>query len=573
LRLAFASSKVVLMVPARGTESAPGIADLSDAEYEKLRKRASLLRSAGSGSLTSAQATRLARHLGVDRATVYRWMARFRPAHTVTSLRSRQGQSLDPPRRLPRAQEAIVFDVIQDFVRKGRVDLRMVDLMAEVERRCRLERIPTPHRSSVDRRVRRTPELSVVRRGVPPPPSPRTAPGTFHVRQPLDVVQIDHTKIDLMVVDELYRYPLGRPYLTVAMDVASRAVLAFVIGFEQPNAATVALCLARASQPKGAWLGALGVDVHWPMQGLPRSLHLDNGAEFHSKALERGCAEFGVELIYRPRGRPHFGGHIERFLGTLMNRLRALPGATGHSVKGRKARRPEAEAVMTLREIEQWLALEIAGVYHATEHRGLRGGTPAGAWAAQLPGSVPIARKRDIQIAFLPGESRLVRRDGLHFQSIRYWHPIFSAWAPKRVSLFVHYDPRDLSKLYMRTKDGEVMEIGYADLRHPPISLWEQRAAGRAIRAASRGALNEQALFAAIDQKRRLVARAAQATRRIRREGTAIPSQRGSRKPGTAPARSVTLTSNLPVMLDIDVSKLTPYSGEIWNPGIKGRRS
>ena len=83
------------------------------------------------------------------------------------------------------------------------------------------------------------------------------------------------------------------------MDVASRAVLAFVIGFEQPNAATVALCLARAAQPKQAWIDSLGVKVPWPMAGPPRSIHLDNAAEFHSKALERGCAEFGVELIYR----------------------------------------------------------------------------------------------------------------------------------------------------------------------------------------------------------------------------------------------------------------------------------
>ena len=147
-------------------------------------------------------------------------------------------------------------------------------------------------------------------------------------------------------------------------------------------------------------------------------------------------------------------------------------GDRPQSVKGRKARQPEARAVFTLREIEQWLALEIAGVYHGSEHRGLRGGTPAGAWAAKPPKPLPIERQRDFRIGFLPGEPRLVRRDGLHFQCIRYWHPVFSAWAPKRMSLFVHYDPRDLSKLYARTKTGDVLEIGYFPAQnHLPATL------------------------------------------------------------------------------------------------------
>ena len=29
------------------------------------------------------------------------------------------------------------------------------------------------------------------------------------------------------------------------------------------------------------------------------------------------------------------------------------------------------------------------------------------------------------------------------------------------MSLFVHYDPRDLSKLYARMKTGDVLEISY----------------------------------------------------------------------------------------------------------------
>ncbi|ELP2628267.1 hypothetical protein R1U59_005542, partial [Klebsiella pneumoniae] len=39
------------------------------------------------------------------------------------------------------------------------------------------------------------------------------------VTAPLEQVQIDHTVIDLIVVDDRDRQPIGRPYLTLAIDV------------------------------------------------------------------------------------------------------------------------------------------------------------------------------------------------------------------------------------------------------------------------------------------------------------------------------------------------------------------
>lgn len=74
------------------------------------------------------------------------------------------------------------------------------------------------------------------------------------------------------------------------------------------------------------------------MRGIPRALHLDNAAEFESRALRNGYREYGIELMYRPVRKPHFGGYIERLNRTLMGRVRGLRGSTGSSVKGRKAR-------------------------------------------------------------------------------------------------------------------------------------------------------------------------------------------------------------------------------------------
>ena len=52
---------------------------------------------------------------------------------------------------------------------------------------------------------------------------------------PLDVVQIDHTIVDLIVVDEVTRTPIGRPVLTLAIDIHTRVVTGFYLGLDHPS--------------------------------------------------------------------------------------------------------------------------------------------------------------------------------------------------------------------------------------------------------------------------------------------------------------------------------------------------
>ena len=41
-----------------------------------------------------------------------------------------------------------------------------------------------------------------------------------------------------------------------------------------------------------------------------------------------GAEEYGIELIHRPVATPHYGGHIERLIGTMMGAVHLLPGTT-----------------------------------------------------------------------------------------------------------------------------------------------------------------------------------------------------------------------------------------------------
>ena len=139
---------------------------------------------------------------------------------------------------------------------------------------------------------------------------------------------VHNTPADVMVVDEHDRQPIGRPWLTLALDVASRAVVGILVSLDAPSLVSVAMVLTHAVLPKANWLADRELEVPWPMAGIPDLLHLDNAPEFDSELLRRGAQEYGMEIEHRPIGKPHFGGHIERLIGTMMGAVHLLPGTT-----------------------------------------------------------------------------------------------------------------------------------------------------------------------------------------------------------------------------------------------------
>lgn len=107
--------------------------------------------------------------------------------------------------------------------------------------------------------------------------------GHFSVDRPLAIVQIDHTKLDLIVVDEVYRKPLARPWLTLAIDVFSRMVVGFYLSLEAPSSAAAGMCIAQGILPKDAALAKWELETPWPVCGKMAAIHCDNGKDF------RGC--------------------------------------------------------------------------------------------------------------------------------------------------------------------------------------------------------------------------------------------------------------------------------------------
>ena len=116
----------------------------------------------------------------------------------------------------------------------------------------------------------------------------------------------------------------------------------------------------------------------------------------------------------------------------------------------------------------------------------------------------------------MPLASRSVQADGLTIFYIRYWHPVFVVWREERRRVRVRYHPEDLSRIFVSADGRNYIEARCADLRRPSITLWEQRAAVKAMKANNQPRISEVLLFQAIGQQRQVVERARRDTKRVR---------------------------------------------------------
>jgi putative transposase len=475
----------------------------------------------------TAEVVRVARtQLGIPRSTLFRIASRFLSTRLTSSLAQQPRGTPEGAFRLAPEIERVIAEQIERYwLRKEKP--KFSALMEQIRGTCLAEGLTAPHYRTVRRRVRDLTPLSAARqrgeRDIETATTP--SPGQFVASRPNAIWQIDHTIVDVIVVDEQLRRPIGRPVLTIAIDVCTRMVAGFHLSLEAPSSVSVGLCLLHAVYDKTVWLSEREIDVSWPVAGLPEVLHCDNGAEFRSRALGSACREYGIKLQFRPPATPRFGGHIERLIGTMMGAVHVLPGTTFSNVKIKGDYDAEGRATFTLRELERWIAIEIAGKYHHRIHSALLR-PPVAVWR-DLQGDVDFDLPPDrmaFWTSFLPEERRCLLKDGIHLEKIRYWSDALSRDVGRGGEVKIKYDPRDLSRIFVRQPDGHFVEARYRNLAYPPVSWWEWKHAKERLREQGKRELNEETIFASIAQQRQIEDFAAQASATARRNVTRRPN-------------------------------------------------
>lgn len=387
--------------------------------------------------LTKGEVIDACARLNLKRSAIYSWIQKYRAApYLTTFLAEAEGGKPHYRGRLTPEVEEILRQCIQEYYLERDEKTGPKDVYAAVFVRCVDAGHEPPSLRTIHRRMApilkrdkvRSGKMNLSRRSMEP------HPGHHFKLLPLEQVQLDHTLIDLMA--DLREYGLGirRIWLTIAIDVATRLIFGYYLGIARPTARTFMFPLLQGALPKTTWiesqgissdhLTSIGCDDPWPLSGLPAQVHMDNGSDLKSRLVRRACRSLGIDVDYRPPGAPHYGAHIERLIGTMMGRIKVLPGTTYSNVVEKREYQSEKRTLFRLEEFEAWFMLEVLR-YHHSVNRNI-GMTPLQKFAELKPliskSSLKSPDPFRVQYVFLPSVSRKVGPHGIKLNHRTYWH-------------------------------------------------------------------------------------------------------------------------------------------------------
>ncbi len=481
--------------------------------------------------------------------TIYRWLKRFDEAGIVTSL-LRSPRSDKGGNRVSEEVEAIINKKINDFylVKEG---VSIEDLKDEIYNECRELDLDCPHKSTIYRRVRGIDQRKYLSKRYSPKfareklePLRGHFPGATY---PNSVVQIDHTPMDIIIVDDEHRLPIGKPFLTIAIDVTTKMISGFCMTLDDPCAMSAGLCIAHSVMQKELWLAKRDIDAEWPIYGKMQKIHLDNAKEFRGTMMDRACEQYGIIKEFRPKGMPNYGGAVERAFGTFMQKCHKLSGTTFSSVAQKREYNSEGKAIFTLSELDLWFTYFIVYSYHHKGHRGISNIPPIKLYHKLVHGTeeqpgvglpAPIEDEETLRLDFTPYKMRTVQKDGVVLDNIKYYAPILRRWILakdpddfKKIRKF-HFarDPRDISVIYfLDPETHKYSPIPYFNTARPAISLWELKEVMRKIKEDPLNQIDEDMIFRGINKMREVEEIAIEKTR-LAKQGRASEKRKRRNK-------------------------------------------
>ncbi len=266
--------------------------------------------------------------------------------------------------------------------------------------------------------------------------------------RPGDQVQIDTTRLDVLALFE--DGSLGRPELTIAVDVATRAILAAVLCPGGTQAVDAALLLAEMAVPHPArpsWPDALRfahstvlprerlLPLDERLEGaaarpvaVPETIVVDRGKVYLSRAFTGACEALGISVQAAPPFAPTAKSIVERTFGSVNTLFcQHLPGYTGSDVtrRGKDVARDACYSVVQLQDLlDEWLVH-----WHHRPHEGLRHPvlpkialTPNQMWAAlvAVAGYVPVPLTGSDYLELLPVRWQAITERGIRIHHRTY---------------------------------------------------------------------------------------------------------------------------------------------------------
>ncbi|MFI9077575.1 transposase [Streptomyces sioyaensis] len=342
--------------------------------------------------------------------------------------------------------------------------------------------------------------------------------GNVIATRPGEVVMLDTTPLDVLAFDPGTATTI-RVELTVALDVATRSILAWRLTPEGTKAIDIGLLLADVMTPepvRPGWSEALRYRMlQVPYDRLltvderlaeaaarpviyPESLLYDHGKPYKSDVVRRACTRWKIDLQDARKLKPTDKPHVERLFRTIRQQFSEhVAGYKGFNVAHR-GRTADAQARWTIDELAEFFAEYVIAVYQRRHHRGLTlHGFPdlrvspneAYAMALGSAGYVDCPREANVYFELLPIAPRVIHPYGVELNYLTYNADILflyrKAKAPYPDGLWpIRYDPRNLLHAYfLDPADGtwHVLRWTHALGEHQPFTDITLREAKRLI--------------------------------------------------------------------------------------------
>ena len=314
--------------------------------------------------------------------------------------------------------------------------------------------------------------------------------------------EIDATIADIYLVSDHDRSQIvGRPVVYMVIDVFSRMVAGFYVGFENPSYVAALQALNMAMINKAAFCKKFGFDIEdhdWPVVGLPDAILADRG-ELLGHQIESLESNFSVRIENTPPYRGDAKGIVERSFKALHADFTLFaPGSvTGTKVKKRGGKDYRLDAKLSVSDFK---GIILSSVLYHNQFETLKKYDRDADMPPELPlvplelwrwglqhrtGRLRAASAEAVRLNLLPRKTATVSELGIRLFSVFYTAPeaIALGWMhrSKNVSrpakVEVAYDPATADNIYLFPKkncmENWVCKLSDRSREFQHLSFWE----------------------------------------------------------------------------------------------------
>lgn len=333
--------------------------------------------------------------------------------------------------------------------------------------------------------------------------------------KPLERVECDDTKTDLLVIDPETSLALGRPWLMILVDVFTRMILGYYLSFYPPSHITVMMAMKHAIRPKN-YVKEKYPDVvnSWDTYGLFDVLVIDNAKHWYGNGLEDAFFQTGTDMQFAPVKIPWYKGTVERLLQTIHSSLiHKQPGTTFSNIFDKGDYNPEKHAVIWLDLLDEILHKWIIDVYSQSIHTGIQD-IPARRWKNSIvryPPALPPAHT-DLDIIFGKVTYRKISGTVIHFKNLEYSDSILATIKTNSKKgdddVKIKYDPTDLGMIYVYDAFWcRYVRVPAVDQEYAKgLTEWQHEVICKFIRRTNQARIDRKALVEAKEYIRQRIA-------------------------------------------------------------------